>query len=103
MNKNAPILIIFIDALPHDRGVGIVKKLNSTVHSRSVPGVGYSINVKSELFAGMNPDEVGYFCEWNYNPSKSTPALVSLLTPFVEFFTDKFNLLNRIMHLNLHS
>ena len=98
MSEKSPLLVIFIDALPYDRGVNIAKALNSTVHSRTVPGVGYSINVKTELFAGLSPDEVGYFCEWNYDPSKSIPQWVSLLTPVVEMVTSRVNLVNRIVH-----
>jgi len=98
MSEKNPILVLFIDALPYDRGINIVNELKSTVHSRTVPGVGYSINVKAELFAGLNPDEVGYFCEWNYDSSKEIPLWASLLTPVVEFFTSKVNLINRIVH-----
>lgn len=98
MDDKQPILVIFIDALPYNRGINIVNKLNSTVYSRTVPGIGYSINVKAELFAGLNPDEVGYFCEWNYDPEKLTRWWISLLTPVIELLSRRFNLISRIIH-----
>jgi len=56
-------LIIFIDSLPYS----LVKKeknlfINTLGEVSPVqPGVGYSINVYAELFAGLSPDEIGFF------------------------------------------
>lgn len=30
---------------------------------------GYSINIKTEIFAGLTPDQLGYLNEWNFNPA----------------------------------
>lgn len=93
-----PMLIIFIDALPYDRASNIVNQISASTYSKSVPGVGYSINVKAELFAGLRPDDVGYFCEWNYDPTKKVSWLQMLLMKVFEFFGSKSWFLNRVFH-----
>lgn len=32
------------------------------------PGMGFSINIKAELLGGLTPDDLGFFCKWNYAP-----------------------------------
>lgn len=93
-----PILILFIDALPYDRGNVIAENLQAKTYQKTVPGVGYSINVKAELFAGLNPDEVGFFCEWNYSSDKKLSLIYKMMLPFLEFFTSKSNFINRVVH-----
>jgi hypothetical protein len=59
------MLIIFVDALPHL----VAKKfqsLNKVSVSPLTPGYGYSVNLHAELFAGVTPDEAGYFGELLY-------------------------------------
>ena len=94
----SPILVIFIDALPLNRANNIVSRLAAETYSKSIPGVGYSINVKAELFAGLKPDDVGYFCEWNYNPESNVNWLVKILSPVLEFLGEKSHFLNRVFH-----
>ena len=62
-------LIIFIDSFPY-------YYLNKTEYLSNVPlkakltsGIGYSVNLKAEIFAGLVPDDVGFFCEYAYNPT----------------------------------
>ena len=93
-----PILIIFIDALPYDRGDVIAENLCSKTYEKTVPGIGYSINVKAELFAGLKPDDVGYFCEWNYDPDRNDRFMLKLIAPMLEFFGKRSKFLNRVFH-----
>jgi hypothetical protein len=62
-------LIIFIDSLPYF-DVGRMKFLSQFKGCirKVLPGFGYSINVKAEIFGGYVPDSVGYLNEWTYNP-----------------------------------
>lgn len=84
-------LIIFIDSLPF---VLLDKTpfLNSFSEKwRIVPGFGYSVNIHAELFAGLLPDDLGYFGEWMYDPPRSPgwryrailPLLDTLFHPYV--------------------
>lgn len=62
-------LIIFIDSLPYSY-VGrmrFLSKFKGRIR-KVLPGFGYSINVKAEIFGGYVPDRVGYLNEWAYNP-----------------------------------
>lgn len=93
-----PVLVIFVDALPYDRAINIVNNLKATTYSKTVPGVGYSINVKAELFAGLKPDDVGYFCEWNYDPESKVPRYIDMLMYFLEFFGKRSRFLDRVFH-----
>lgn len=69
--KEPRALIILVDALPYSVGQSLstFQTWNCFIPLR--PGFGYSINLDAELFAGLTPDEVGYFNEWSYNPSAS--------------------------------
>jgi len=98
-----PILIIFVDALPYDRAINIVNKLQSSTYKKTVPGVGYSINVKAELFSGLKPDDVGYFCEWNYDPDKVPAWYVNLCMSIFEFIGSKHKFIDRVFHRILKS
>lgn len=66
MNKN---LIVFIDAFPY-KSLKHAKYLSSFSHkAKVIPGIGYSINVKAEIFGDYTPDDAGFFCEWMYDPN----------------------------------
>lgn len=68
MTKN---LIIFIDSLPFNI-LPQTSFLNQMTERWSIqPGFGYSINLHAELFAGLLPDDIGYFGEWMYDPPAS--------------------------------
>jgi hypothetical protein len=93
-----PILVIFVDAYPFSDSEPLAKKLNAVTYKKVTPGVGYSINVKAEIFAKLKPDDVGYFCEWIYNKEKvhkwMTPTVVSFLTVIGSIS----NFSNRVLH-----
>ena len=65
--------------------------------AKVTPGFGYSVNCQAELFIGMTPDELGYFCEWTYNPENSpfrkAEYLLYPLTP-----VKKIYYLDRLLH-----
>lgn len=67
-----PATIVFVDALAEyylDRyrdELAVVRDLPSRVGIE--PGMGFSINIKAELLAGLTPDDLGFFCKWNYRP-----------------------------------
>jgi len=57
-------LIVFVDALPYSY-LANTQFLSTFPHQQKVsPGLGFSVNIKPELFAGLTPDDVGFFCEW---------------------------------------
>lgn len=93
-----PILVIFVDAYPYDDSAPLAEKLEATTYKKVTPGVGYSINVKAEIFAKLKPDDVGYFCEWIYNKNKvhkwMTPPVTSLLSAIGSIS----NFSNRVIH-----
>ena len=61
MTKN---LLIFVDGLPYHY-LNRTRYLKAYPHKRSIsPGMGFSVNIKPELYSGLSPDEVGYFCEY---------------------------------------
>jgi hypothetical protein len=93
-----PILVIFVDALPYDRAVNIVEKLAAPTYLKSVPGAGYSINVKAEMFAGLKPDDVGYFCEWNYDVESSVAWPVKALMSILDWVGGISFFLDRVFH-----
>lgn len=93
-----PILVIFVDAYPYADSEALAKKLNAITYKKVTPGIGYSINVKAEIFAKLKPDDVGYFCEWVYSKEKvhkwMVPPVVSVLTALGSIN----NFSNRVVH-----
>lgn len=59
-------LLIFIDAFPN-RFLDDAPFLSSfDYRARVLPGLGYSVNIKSEIFGGYSPDRAGFFNLWSY-------------------------------------
>ncbi|TFG69882.1 MAG: hypothetical protein E4H27_06665 [Anaerolineales bacterium] len=84
-------LIIFVDSLPY-RTLSQMPFLNAAPEIWPIiPGFGYSVNIHAELFAGLLPDDVGYFGEWTYDPELSPgwkwrsilPLLDKLFRPYI--------------------
>jgi len=90
-------LIIFIDSLPYfctDR-MKFLSRFKSSIR-KVVPGFGYSINVKAEIFGGLMPDDIGYLNEWTYQPDshlRKYPPWLQTLAPLQHFYY-----LDRIAH-----
>lgn len=89
-------LIIFIDAFPYF-SLKTMNFLSSIPYcAKVVPGFGYSVNVKAEIFGGYKPDDVGYLCEWMYDsnaPLRKYQPLFSKINAL-----SKIYLLDRIIH-----
>jgi predicted AlkP superfamily pyrophosphatase or phosphodiesterase len=59
-------LIVFIDSLPYE-SVSQTNFLSSFGNLKGViPGFGYSVNIKAELFGGYKPDDAGFLNNWTY-------------------------------------
>lgn len=57
-------LLIFIDGLPYHY-LHKTRFLSHFEHqNRVAPGIGFSVNIKPEMYSGRNPDQVGYFGEY---------------------------------------
>jgi hypothetical protein len=94
---NAPTLIIFIDSFPF-LFLGKTQFLSSfPLQYQVTPGFGYSINLQAVIFTGKTPDELGYFCEWSYDPARSKfrnwKGLCSLINPVKNIYY-----IDRIFH-----
>jgi hypothetical protein len=60
-----------VDALPYEERYRLRAIRNTFRFCAPIrPGFGYSINVKSELFAGLRPDAAGFLNEWSYKQGK---------------------------------
>jgi hypothetical protein len=64
-------LTIFIDALPFDQLPKIPYTREFVSQARLIPILGYSVNCQTQLFTGQTPDEIGFWCEWQYDPDGS--------------------------------
>jgi hypothetical protein len=94
---NTPSLIIFIDALPFHEGAVLAKRLSATTYKKMIPGVGYSINVKAELFAGLQPDQVGFFCEWNYKQDATWLKKWEPVLKLIDMLIPRYSIPDRIV------
>lgn len=78
------ILIIFIDSLPFAL-LPRMPFLGKQAQQWPInPGFGYSVNTHAELFAGLLPDDLGYFGEWMYNPAQSPGARLRPILPLLD-------------------
>lgn len=92
------MLIIFIDALPYHMAANLdsVKSYNKT---QLTPGYGYSVNLHAELFAGLQPDNVGYFGEMKLI---NREIKNNYLMKFIAKLEFKFTGLSRVLRLVLN-
>ena len=95
---STPLLVIFVDAYPFADSEPLAKRLKASTYKKVTPGIGYSINVKSEIFAKMKPDDVGYFCEWVYKKDKVHKWMSIPVVSFLSAIGSISNLSNRIVH-----
>jgi len=80
----ADTLIIFVDSLGYDQATAMDFLRRWPGLHAVRPGFGYSVNVHAELFAGLRPDDVGYFCEWMVNPAQAPGRRYRLLLPLLD-------------------
>lgn len=79
-----PTLIVFVDALPHDHLDQLPGLAAWPWQARLQPGFGYSINLHAELFAGLSPDQVGFFGEWTFDPTRALGRRYRRLLPLLD-------------------
>jgi hypothetical protein len=92
-------LLIFIDSLPFAM-IPRMPFLSSLTERWSVrPGFGYSVNIHAELFAGLLPDDVGYFGEWMINPQKAPGRKLKPLLPLLDAVFRPYVLNRGLQHL----
>ena len=67
LRMKGEFVIVFVDALPYKERerLKVVERYFQFVRPLQ-PGFGYSVNVKSEIFAGLRPDDAGFLNEWTY-------------------------------------
>ncbi|HRQ36679.1 MAG TPA: alkaline phosphatase family protein [Chloroflexota bacterium] len=77
-------LIIFVDSLPYNL-LHHTSFLNNVSEKWAIePGFGYSVNIHAELFAGLLPDDVGFFGEWLYNPAEAPGRFLKPVLPILD-------------------
>jgi len=65
-----PALVIFVDSLPYEIAIQHhLFKDQGIELSHLIPGLGFSINLYSEMFCGKTPDDLGFFNEWSLQTS----------------------------------
>jgi predicted AlkP superfamily pyrophosphatase or phosphodiesterase len=96
----APVLLIFIDSFPHYYLEKTKYLCEFETVAQVTPGFGYSVNCQAELFAGMSPDELGYFCEWTYDPVYSPTRTLKFIFHVLDP-AKKIYYLDRLIHKGL--
>lgn len=92
-------LIIFIDSLPFVL-LNKTPFLNSLSDKwRIEPGFGYSVNIHAELFAGLLPDDLGYFGEWMHDPQNSPGWQYRALLPLMDTLCRPYILNRGVQHV----
>lgn len=96
MNIDKSVLIIFIDGFPYRfiKKTKYIKKFPVKVKVK--PSIGYSINIKAEIFGGYSPDQLGWFCKWDYDPKSKFRWFAPFFYAF-DVFKDIY-LINRGLH-----
>lgn len=79
-----PQLIVFVDALPFDDLARMPRLAAWPWQARLRPGFGYSINLHPELFAGLDPDAVGFFGEWALDRERAPGRRYRRLLPLLD-------------------
>jgi len=92
------MLIIFIDALPHEIAKEF-KSLKIFNIAPLTPGYGYSVNLHAELFAGVTPDKAGYFGDMAYNGKPLSLHPIVRILAKLEF---RYSRLARLIRLALN-
>lgn len=78
------ILIVFVDSLRADAVAEMPFLARLPEIGSARPGFGYSINLHAELFAGLRPDDVGFFCEWHLAPDESPGRRIRPVLPLLD-------------------
>lgn len=93
-----PILIIFVDGFPYRylEQTNFLKSISTQY--KITPSFGYSVNLHAELFAGLRPDDVGYFGEWNFNLQQKNADWTCRIMAKLSFIRTISPFLDRVVH-----
>lgn len=81
-------LIIFIDGFPYEL-LGKLDFLNRFSYKCAlIPGIGYSVNIHAEIFAGLTADQIGFFNTWKFEPAKSPFRVLKSIKGLLSNFED---------------
>lgn len=64
-------VIIFIDGFPYELRERLNFLNRFSVQRSLTPGIGYSVNIHAQLFAGLSADQIGFFNTWKFQPQNS--------------------------------
>lgn len=72
------LLVVFVDSLAYS-AVKEWRLAQTVPHCLPFePLLGYSVNVKPAMFAGLVPDACGEFCEWQFQPGGEEPNAAAM-------------------------
>lgn len=79
-------LIIFIDGFSYE----LLEKSDFmdkfAFRSALTPGIGYSVNIHAEIFAGLSADQVNFFNTWKFDPADSPFRMLKGIKKLLGFF-----------------
>lgn len=81
-SRRRPLLLVFVDGLPFADHGGVLPR--GWHAAPMIPGLGYSVNIKAELFAGATAADLGWFCEWS--PGERRPVIERALARAASLF-----------------
>ncbi len=90
-------LVLFVDGLPFDQLEKMTFASTLQAKARLIPVLGYSVNCQTQLFTGKSPDELGFWCEWSFDPKGSPYAPISPLLKLAAPLERSY-LLKRVIH-----
>ncbi|HVX44971.1 MAG TPA: alkaline phosphatase family protein [Mycobacteriales bacterium] len=64
-------IIVFIDGLGYESAAAIGFDRLFTQARPLRPGIGYTVNITTEIFAGLTPDAAGFFNKWGVCPGRA--------------------------------
>lgn len=88
-------LIIFIDGFPYELLKDSCFKDKFSYISAMSPGIGYSVNIHAEIFAGLSADQIGFFNTWKLDRANSPFRTLKGLKKILGYFGGN-RYLNRI-------
>jgi len=102
MKADSRLLLILVDGLPYYRVSSDLAPFLASVGVRGPlePGLGFSINIYPELFAGRQPDDLGYFNKWGLKRAEdfAQPRRIARLAAGVADVSRLSQLASRALH-----
>mgnify|MGYP001069544371 CR=1 FL=1 len=102
MKDDSRLLLILVDGLPYYKVSSDLAPFLASVRVRGPlePGLGFSINIYPELFAGRQPDDLGYFNKWGLKRAEdfAQPRRIARLLAGVADVSRVSQLASRALH-----